>query len=149
MKEIYFDMDGTLVDFYNEKRWLEDIKTEKIDPYINAKSLVDISSLIKELKVLKRENYKIGIISWTAKNSRREFHERVIDAKKEWLRRNFKDFNFDEIIIIEYGKSKWEQVKEKNSILFDDCSSVREDWKGISFTEKEIFKVLKELSKFA
>ena len=88
--------------------------------------------------------YKIGIVSWLAKNSTKEYGKAVRQAKKEWLRKNF-TIKFDEIHIIKYGTKKNYVVSDKKGILFDDEIQNRKNWKGLSYKETEIFSVLENL----
>jgi len=43
MKAIYFDMDGTIADFYSVENWLEDLRMENVAPYILAKPMLATS----------------------------------------------------------------------------------------------------------
>ena len=45
MYTIYFDMDGTIADFYGVENWLDYLLAEKTFPYVSAKPLVDNNKL--------------------------------------------------------------------------------------------------------
>ena len=68
-KAIYFDMDGTIANFYGVENWLEYLQNENTFPYENALPLLKFSSLAKILNNLQKKGWSIGIISWLAKNS--------------------------------------------------------------------------------
>lgn len=137
----YFDMDGTIADFYSVEGWLNDLISEKVRPYAEAKPLVNPENLKKIIEKLKAEGYNFGIISWTSKNGSKDFNKKVRKTKIEWLNKYFPDC-FSEIHIIKYGTPKY-KVAKNHGILFDDEIGNREKWnKGESFSEKEIFRVL-------
>ena len=137
----YFDMDGTIADFYSVEGWLDDLISEKVRPYAEAKPLVNPENLKKIIEKLKAEGYNFGIISWTSKNGSKDFNKKVRKTKIEWLNKYFPDC-FSEIHIIKYGTPKY-KVAKNHGILFDDEEGNRIKWnKGESFSEKDIFTVL-------
>ena len=137
----YFDMDGTIADFYSVEGWLDDLISEKVRPYAEAKPLVNPENLKKIIEKLKAEGYNFGIISWTSKNGSKDFNKKVRKTKIEWLNKYFPDC-FSEIHIIKYGTPKY-KVAKNHGILFDDEIRNREKWnKGESFSEKDIFTIL-------
>lgn len=141
MMTIYFDMDGTIADFYSVEGWLNDLIAERVRPYAEAKPLVDCEKLIKIIENLKNEGYTFGIISWTSKNGSKDFNRKVRKVKIEWLNKYFPNC-FSEIHVIKYGTPKY-KVAKNHGILFDDEERNRTKWnKGESFSEKEIFRVL-------
>ena len=137
----YFDMDGTIADFYSVEGWLNDLISEKVRPYAEAKPLVNPENLKKIIEKLKAEGYSFGIISWTSKNGSKDFNKKVRKTKIEWLNKYFPDC-FSEIHIIKYGTPKhW--VAKNHGILFDDEIGNRKKWnKGESFSERDIFTIL-------
>ena len=146
MKAIYFDMDGTIADFYGVDGWLEALQNEYTKPYREAKSLVDMRALGKELNRLQRAGYTIGIISWGSRECTEEYLERIRKAKINWLYNHIKSVIWDEIHIIEYGKSKRESVNYPEGILFDDEEKNRKDWDlgdGMAFDVDNIIEILK------
>ena len=137
----YFDMDGTIADFYSVEGWLDDLISEKVRPYAEAKPLINPENLKKIIEKLKAEVYTFGIISWTSKNGSKDFNKKVRKTKIEWLNKYFPDC-FSEIHIIKYGTPKY-KVAKNHGILFDDEIGNREKWnKGESFSEKDIFTIL-------
>ncbi len=142
-RTIYFDMDGTIADLYGVADWLEHLTAKNALPYEIAKPLIRLSSLARILNRLQKEGYKIGIITWLAKNSNDEYDKAVTKAKKEWLKKHLKSVRFDEIHIVEYGTPKSNFAKSKLDILFDDEAANRSAWIGQAFDVNEIIEVLK------
>ena len=140
---IFFDMDGTIADLYGVENWLTYLITFDSLPYEIAKPLIRLSALAKVLNRLQKQGYKIGVISWLAKNSNTAYDEQVTNAKKEWLKKHLASVNFDEIHIVKYGTPKQTFAKTKNDILFDDEEKNRNDWTGKAFDVNEVLNILK------
>ena len=68
MTRIWFDMDGTIADFYGVDGWLESIKAGETRPYEVAKGLGNLAHIARPLNKVQALGYEIGIISWTAKS---------------------------------------------------------------------------------
>jgi hypothetical protein len=144
-KAIYFDMDGTIANFYGVENWLEYLQNENTFPYENALPLLKFSSLARILNNLQKKGWTIGIISWLAKNSSENYDLEVTKAKINWLKSHLASVKFDEINIVPYGTPKEKVVNFPNGILFDDEKPNRENWVGKAFDETEILTVLKAL----
>lgn len=144
-KAIYFDMDGTIANFYGVENWLEYLQNENTFPYENALPLLKFSSLARILNNLQKKGWTIGIISWLAKNSSENYDLEVTKAKINWLKSHLASVNFDEIKIVKYGTPKEKVANFPNGILFDDEIQNRENWIGKAFAETEILTVLKAL----
>ena len=142
MRKIWFDMDGTIADLYGVENWLESLMNADPSPYRNARPLVRMASLARVLNRLQREGYKIGIVSWLARNSSHTYDIEVAEAKREWLARHLPSVRFDRIDIIAYGVPKEEG---RNGILFDDEEPNRKNWNGIAYDHTEIIKNLRAL----
>lgn len=141
---IYFDMDGTIADFYNVNGWLDCLNNEDTTPYKEAKPLIKMNVLARILNNLQKRGFEIGIISWTAKDSSESYHKAVAREKEKWLHTHLKSVNFDEINILKYGVPKSTVATEKD-LLFDDDKKVRKEWCGLAFDETKIFEILKAL----
>ena len=87
---IWFDMDGTIADLYGVEGWLDMLIASDATPYEIAKPLLRLATLARTLNQLQRKGYKIGIISWLAKNSTAEYDKAVATAKEKWLRKSLK-----------------------------------------------------------
>ena len=143
-KAIYFDMDGTIANLYGVDGWLDDLINKSPRPYAEAKPLVNMSLLARLLHKAQKQGYTVNVVSWLAKNSTKEYDEKVTEVKKEWLAKHLPSVKFDEVHIIEYGTPK--STVAKGGILFDDEEQNRTEWKGFAYTEKEIFEVLKSVA---
>ena len=140
---IFFDMDGTIADLYGVENWLDYLIASDALPYEIAKPLIRLNALARILNRLQKQGYKVGVISWLAKNSNTAYDEKVTRAKKEWLKKHLASVNFDEIHIVKYGTPKQMFAKTENDILFDDEEKNRNDWIGKAFDVNEIIEILK------
>ena len=140
---IYFDMDGTLADLY-QGDWLRELQLERATPYERATPLLDMELLTELLNELQKKGYKIGIVSWTAKQASSTYRKETRRVKVEWLKK-YIGIKFDEVHVVKYGTPKSSVAKE-NGILFDDELQNRGDWvkrgKGFAFDETVILQVL-------
>ena len=143
---IYFDMDGTIANLYGVKNWLDYLRNNDETPYTIAEPLVRLASLARILNNLQRKGYKIGIISWLAKNSSTDYDEKVTKAKRAWLNKHLHSVTFDEINIVTYGTPKQMFAKTNNDILFDDEAKNRNDWTGKAFDVTNIIETLRGLA---
>ena len=145
MREIWFDMDGTIVNLYGVAGWLDDIINENPRPYAEAQPLVNLASLARVLNRLQREGYKIGIISWLARGASENYDRAVKNAKLAWLNSHMPSVKWNEIKIVEYGTYKEVACNYSNGILFDDENPNRKYWKGQAYGVDNIIEVLKSL----
>lgn len=141
-KAIYFDMDGTIANLYGVDGWLDCIINEYTKPYREAKALVNMRQLGRELNRLRQNGYTIGIISWLAKGATDEYNKRVTQAKRNWLARHLSAVQFDEVHIVEYGTPKYTLG---NGILFDDEEPNRASWIGKAYDVNDIIETLKAI----
>ena len=136
-------MDGTIADLYGVENWLDYLIASDALPYEIAKPLIRLNALARILNRLQKQGYKVGVISWLAKNSDKTYDEKVTRAKREWLKKHLASVNFDEIHIVKYGTPKQTFAKTENDILFDDEEKNRNDWTGKAFDVNEIIEILK------
>lgn len=127
-KTIVFDMDGTIADFYGVENWLIEIRNESTKPYEIAEPLYNIETLNTILEFLKMSGWRIVVTSWLAKDSTKEYKEKVRKAKLEWLKKY--DFPFDEIHLVQYGTTKANCTRHIGGfqVLVDDNEKVRKGW---------------------
>lgn len=140
-KMIWFDMDGTLANFYGVNGWLEDLIAENTRPYEIAKG-IDLTRIAKQLRRLAKNGYKFGIVSWTSKGGSEKFNTEVGEVKKVWLAKHLPSIEFSKIIILPYGTPK---STVGNGILFDDEIGNRTEWKGTAYGVENIAEVLRTL----
>lgn len=143
---ICFDMDGTIADLYGVENWLEMLINEDATPYKIANTLINMNVLARYLNKLQKKGFEIGIISWLAKDGTKQYNEKVINAKKTWLKKHLASVHFNFIEIVEYGTPKNLVANNENDILFDDEEKNRIDWKGKAYNVHNILDILKGLA---
>lgn len=147
MKEIWFDMDGTIADLYGVNNWLESLMNSHTKPYREAKPLVNMRELSRELNRLQRIGYKVGIISWLSRGGSHEYNARVTKTKIAWLERHIGSVHFDEVHVVEYGTNKGTIGQ---GILFDDEERNRKEWMvanydNMAFNVNNILEILRAI----
>lgn len=151
VEAVYFDMDGTIANLYAVEDWLPMLLNHNPTPYAKAKVMLNMNTLAKLLNLLQKQGIKIGVISWLARGSNKEYDEKVTAVKKKWLKKHLTSVKFDEIIIAPYGMPK-HNLSHYKGILFDDEEKNRTEWnksspKNAAFDEKNILKILKKVLK--
>lgn len=145
-----FDMDGTFVNFYGVKNWLEMLQSYDATPYRIAKPLINLNTFARQLNAVQRKGAKIVVVSWCSKNSTNEYDEEVIQAKKQWLKKHLPSVSWDEIYIVPYGTNKAQVCgvhENDNFFLFDDEQQNRHAWRkegGFAYSNKSITETLWE-----
>lgn len=142
IKEINFDMDGTLADFYGVENWLADLEDENTRPYAIARPLFNFSALARQIHRLQKCGYKVNIISWLSKNGSDNFNSAVMETKKIWLAKHLPSVTFDNIVIVKYGTPK---SSCGNGVLFDDERPNRIEWGEGAFDVKNILDELRRM----
>lgn len=142
IRQINFDMDGTIANLYGVDGWLENLINKDVRPYREAKPMMNFSALARVLNRLQRNGYRICVISWLAKNSNEEYDARVAETKRKWLAKRLPSVKWDEINIIAYGTPK-QTIGE--GILFDDEAQNRDNWNGKAYDVENIIEILKGL----
>lgn len=144
---IYFDLDGTLADFYSVDNWLRKILENDSSPYREARPLHNFSYLAKLMHKCQKKGIEFSIISWGSKNSTENFLMAVADEKRKWLKTHLPSVQFSEIIIVPYGTPKENYKNSHFDILFDDEQANRKNWKNGAFEPQYIIPILKLLAK--
>ena len=142
IREINFDMDGTIANLYGVDGWLNKLLNKDTTPYVEAKPLVNLSALARVLNRLQRNGYKVCVISWLAKVDDDNYNRKVANAKIEWLVKHLPSVKWDKISIVSYGTPK---STCGNGILFDDEEPNRKEWVGNAYDVDNIIEVLKGL----
>ena len=144
-KAIYFDMDGTITDLYGVENWLDCIIAENAMPYEIAKPLVNMNVLARTLNKLIKDGWTVNIISWLARDSKPDYDNKVIKAKRDWLKRHLASVQFTDVNIVPYGTKKALFAKADVNILFDDEERNRKEWNGTAYNVNNIIETLKAL----
>lgn len=148
MRAVYFDMDGTIANFYGVDGWLSSLEKHETKPYREARPLINMRELGFQIKRLQNLGYTVGIISWLSKTGTEEYNNRVVKTKKDWLKRHLGSVHFDEIHIVKYGTPKY---LFGNGILFDDEERNRKEWfqaneENFAFDVNNILNILKAVA---
>lgn len=151
IKEIVFDMDGTIADLFGVEDWLDKIRAYDPTPYQTAEPLVDMAELACLLRSLKNSGINVAVITWLSKEPNKQYDDEVRKAKRAWLKEY--GFPFDSLRCVAYGtpKHKIEEPRlkeDEEALLFDDDARVRRDWNlggTIDPTKVDILEVLKEI----
>lgn len=141
---IYFDMDGTIANFYGVENWLEYLENEDTTPYRVAMPLFNFSVFARLLHKLQENGYKIGIVSWLSKCGSTAYNTAVTAEKLAWLEKHLPSVEWDEVRIVNYGTPKSTVVSDASGYLFDDEARNREEWGANSFDVKNIIEVLRD-----
>lgn len=143
---IFFDMDGTLADFYGVENWLDHLEQSNAYPYAVAKPMFSFALFARYLHRLQSCGYRIGIISLLSKTGTEEFNAEVTEVKLAWLAKHLPSVVWDEIHIIPYTEPKATYCRTPLDILFDDEERNRNAWGGRAFDEENILTILRNLS---
>lgn len=146
----YFDMDGTLANFYGVQNWLECLENSDTTPYRIAKPLINFSLLARRIHQLQHKGYKVGIISWLSKSGTEDYNAAVTAIKKAWLKKHLPSVEWNEITIVPYGTPKHNHANDKYAILFDDEKRNRDAWQNktrMAFDESCIMEILAHFAK--
>ena len=151
IKEIVFDMDGTIADLYGVENWLPKLRAYDPTPYQTAEPLVDMAELACLLRSLKNCGINVAVITWLSKEPNKQYDDEVRKAKRAWLKSY--GFPFDTLRCVAYGtpKHKIEAARlaaDEEALIFDDDARVRRDWDlggAIDPTTTNILDVLREI----
>ena len=127
MSTIWFDLDGTLYDLYNQPSWLEMLNNENGEVYSCGNSLVNVTDFTNAVKALKKQGYKFGVITWLSRDCSRKYGNSIRYHKLKWLDKTFPNL-FDVVHIVKYGTDKSKFATSENDILFDDDANVCCEW---------------------
>lgn len=148
MKTIWLDMDGTFYNLYGIENWLEELETESKDIFTKGSPLYNIDTLKKVLQEVGK-NYNLGIISWTPKECRKTYAGNSAKQKRKWLKKIGLIEIFSEIKIVEYGKDKYNLMRENDILIDDDKRNVslacQNNRKGILTNGTDLLEILLNL----
>lgn len=140
---IYFDMDGTVANLYAVEQWEPKLRASDPSPYREAVPVVDMTVLANLCHQLMQAGITIGVISWLAMDSTKEYDCQVREAKRAWLKQWMP--YVQEVHLIKYGRTKKSAARIKDAILVDDNAKVRAGWSGVTIDATQ--DILKELKK--
>lgn len=140
---IYFDMDGTLANFYGVDNWLDYLENEDTTPYAIARPLFNFSVFARLLHKLQENGYRIGIVSWLSKCGSTAYNTAVTTVKLAWLEKHLPSVEWDEVKIVNYGTPK-STIVDCDGWLFDDEERNREEWGENSFDVNDILGTLRK-----
>ena len=146
---VYFDMDGTIADFYGVEGWLDAIMRGDTMPYDTAPTMGNIERLAA---LCAAYGATVGVISWLARGSSPDYDKAVRRAKRAWLADNFPWAT--EIHIIKHGTPKQYAAKAKtDAVLIDDecrnCEKWIDESKGYYAIQADSFKQIeRDLAEF-
>lgn len=143
IRQINFDMDGTIADLYGVENWLEYLLNKDTTPYREAKPLVNLSALARILNRRQRNGYRLCVISWLAKVDDKDYEKAVTEAKLNWLAKRMPSVKWDDVIIVPYGTPKSTCGK---GILFDDEEPNRKEWGEGAYGVENIIEILKKIT---
>lgn len=151
IKEIVFDMDGTIADLYGVENWLEMLRASDPTPYEIAEPLTDMEELVNLLAQCRVIGIEISVVTWLSKVSTPDYDKAVREAKREWL--NNHDFPFDHFHGVKYGTPKHQVVKRElpengTALIFDDDARVRNAWtlgEAVDPTKEGIIETLRNI----
>ena len=139
---IWFDMDGTIANFYGVPGWLAYQQESDPTPYALAQPLVDMTELAMKLNALQKAGYRVGVISWLSKTGTPAYDRVVTETKKAWLAQYLPTVEWDEVHIVRYGTPKQMFAHTVQDVLFDDELPNRQNWTGKAYNVDQILKVL-------
>lgn len=122
---IWFDMDGTIADFYSVDNWLNKILNEDVSPYEEAAPLFSYEEMAQLISMLKDAGYDIGIISYAPHDCSLSMLMRTETAKREWLEKYFPYAS--KIHITTYQKPKSDFYRDGDVLVDDEIKNVM-DW---------------------
>lgn len=126
--KIWFDMDGTVADFYSQENWLEMLQNENAGAFINCQPLFT-ELFYKTVACLAAKGVQFGVITWLPMQASPEYEDICRAEKIAWCKKYLpfiSDFTAQS-----YGIPKQNAIKKHatTEILIDDNSEVGAMWK--------------------
>ena len=133
---VLLDMDGTIADTYNVPNWLDQLRSESVEPFINAQPLIPeekLFSLFSEENIIICTMLPKGVALGTP------YADACQQAKREWLERYFPSLQ-NAILFMEYGDNKSLGEFSKNCLLIDDSATIRDNFNGYTLNAASLQK---------
>lgn len=127
--KIYFDMDGTVADFYGQSDWLEKLRSETAGAFSDCKPLFNVSRFRAVVSRLLAIGVQFGVITWLPMDASPEYESICAAEKIEWCKAYLPFIS--EFTAQSYGVPKQKAIKKHASteILIDDNMEVCNRWK--------------------
>ena len=130
MIKIFFDLDGTVYDFYNIDGWLEKVReTEDETVFAIGERTLDYSKEIEQkCELLASKGVQFGVITWLPAFASEDFEKRCTEVKREWVKANMPFVT--EFYALSYGIPKqYASFKRSEKMyLIDDNKEVGKMW---------------------
>lgn len=123
---ILLDMDGTIADTYNVPNWLDQLRSESVQPFMDALPLINESTL---LSLFEGENIVICTMLPKGVQLGTSYADACQRAKQQWLKRYFPSLQ-NAVLFMEYGDNKSLGEFSKNCLLIDDSAIIRDNFNG-------------------
>jgi len=124
---IYFDLDGTVYDLYTRADWLARLTT-LADPTVYDEPdalMYDAADLADTLDRLVAAGYRIGVVTWLAKDATPAYAKVTRKVKRDWVKRYLPQVT--EFHAVRYGTPK-HRVVNTPGVLVDDDATNRARW---------------------
>jgi hypothetical protein len=127
--KIYFDMDGTIADFYGQSDWLEKLRNEQNGAFADCKPLFNRKRFSAVVSRLLTIGVQFGVITWLPMDASPEYEEVCAAEKKKWCAAYLPFIS--EFTAQSYGVPKQKAIRKHSSteILIDDNAEVCRRWK--------------------
>ena len=119
-------MDGTIADTYNVPNWLDQLRSESVEPFINAQPLIAEEKLFS---LFSEENIVICTMLPKGVQLGTPYADACQRAKQQWLERYFPSLQ-NAVLFMEYGDNKSLGEFSKNCLLVDDSAIIRDNFNG-------------------
>ena len=119
-------MDGTIADTYNVPNWLDQLRNESVEPFINAQPLITEEKLFS---LFSEENIIICTMLPKDVKLGSPYADACQRAKQQWLERYFPSLQ-NAVLFMEYGDNKSLGEFSKNCLLIDDSAVIRDNFNG-------------------
>lgn len=122
---VLLDMDGTIADTYNVPNWLDQLRNERVEPFINAQPLITEEKLFS---LFSEKNIVICTMLPKDVQLGTPYADACQRAKQQWLERYFPSLT--NVLFMEYSNDKSLGEYSKKCLLVDDSDIIRNNFNG-------------------
>ena len=133
---VLLDMDGTIADTYSVPNWLDQLRSESVEPFINAQPLITEEKLFS---LFSEENIVICTMLPKGVQLGTPYADACQRAKQQWLERYFPSLQ-NAVLFMEYGDNKSLGEFSKNCLLIDDNATIRDNFNGYTLNATILHK---------